>query len=53
VIAQRRRRNGRFISALALQEKDSVVGNGCIERRCLREIGDQFGDAARVHDGAG
>ena len=30
-----------------------VTGDGRIERRGFQEIGDQFGDAARVHDRAG
>ena len=35
------------------EEERGVIGDGRIERRGFFEIGDQFGERFRIHDGAG
>ena len=35
------------------EEKSCVVGDGRVERRGFLEVGDEFGERFRIHDGAG
>ncbi len=53
VILQRRRRDGELVRIAFGEVVSGVAGDGSVERRGFFEVGDEFAEGARVHDGAG
>src|SRR6185437_7420997 len=53
VIAQWRRRDGQLPRSATCQEINSVIRDDSIKRRRRREVRNEFGEAARIENGAG